>query len=152
MCGVDAPGRAGGARRGHAEKVRVLFVDGYPRWEYRFLKELLKRADENIQVQVVLLSASPDFRQESTRGVEALREVPSDRKTLLESYDVVILGDVSPYAISPDPARCDEGDSRGRVERDVRPGREGVAAPDVRTRLLACDWSSPVRRTSPCRR
>lgn len=90
------------------EKVRVLFVDGYPRWEYRFLKELLKRADENIQVQVVLLSASPDFRQESTRGMEALREVPSDRKTLLESYDVVILGDVSPYAISPDPARCDE--------------------------------------------
>jgi uncharacterized membrane protein len=90
------------------EKVRVLYVDGYPRWEYRFLKEMLKRADENIQVQVVLLSATPDFLQESTRGVPALREVPTDRKTLLDSYDVVILGDVSPYSISPDPARCEE--------------------------------------------
>lgn len=90
------------------EKVRVLFVDGYPRWEYRFLKELLKRADENIEVQVVLLSAGPDFRQESTRGVPALREVPTDRKTLLDGYDVVILGDVNPYAISPDSSRAEE--------------------------------------------
>ena len=90
------------------EKVRVLFVDGYPRWEYRFLKELLKRADENIEVQVVLLSAGPDFRQESTQGVPPLREVPTDRKTLLDSYDVVILGDVNPYAISPDSAKAEE--------------------------------------------
>jgi hypothetical protein len=90
------------------EKVRVLYVDGYPRWEYRFLKEMLKRADENIQVQVMLLSATPDFLQESTRGVPPLREVPTDRATLLDDYDVVVLGDVSPYAISPDPARCDE--------------------------------------------
>ena len=37
------------------EEIRVLYVDGYPRWEYRFLKELLKRADENIEVQVFLL-------------------------------------------------------------------------------------------------
>lgn len=90
------------------EKVRVLFVDGYPRWEYRFLKELLKRADENIEVQVVLLSASPDFRQESTKGMQPLAEVPTDRKTLLDSYDVVILGDVNPYAISPDSAKAEE--------------------------------------------
>jgi uncharacterized membrane protein len=90
------------------EKVRVLYVDGYPRWEYRFLKELLKRADENIQVQVMLLSAGPDFRQESTRGLAALREVPTDRKTLLDNYDVVILGDVNPWAVSPDSGRADE--------------------------------------------
>jgi uncharacterized membrane protein len=90
------------------EKVRVLYVDGYPRWEYRFLKEMLKRADENIQVQVFLLSATPDFVQESTRGVPALREVPTERKALLDDYDVIILGDVNPWAISPDPARCEE--------------------------------------------
>ncbi len=90
------------------EKVRVLYVDGYPRYEYRFLKELLKRADENIEAQVFLLSANPDFRQESTRGIEPLGEVPTDRKTLLDRYDVVILGDVNPWAVSPDPARCEE--------------------------------------------
>jgi uncharacterized membrane protein len=90
------------------EKIRVLFVDGYPRWEYRFLMELLKRADANIEAQIFLLSATSDFIQESSRNVPALSEVPTDRKELLERYDVVILGDVNPYEISPDPARCDE--------------------------------------------
>lgn len=90
------------------EKIRVLYVDAYPRYEYRFLKELLKRSDANIDVQVFLLSATPDFRQESTKDVPPLERVPTARKELLENYDVVILGDVNPYSISPDPARCEE--------------------------------------------
>jgi uncharacterized membrane protein len=90
------------------EKVRVLFVDAYPRWEYRYLKNLLLRADANLEVQCYLLSATPDFLQESTRGVPALTSVPTARKDLLERYDVVILGDVNPYAVSPDPSRCEE--------------------------------------------
>ena len=89
-------------------QIRVLYIDGYPRWEYRFLKELLKRADENISVQLYLLSATPDFLQEHSPGLPSLSEVPTDRKTLLENYDVILLGDVNPDAISPDPARCEE--------------------------------------------
>ena len=90
------------------EAIRVLYVDGYPRWEYRFLKELLKRADQNISLQVYLMSATPDFLQEHSPGLRPLTEVPTDRRELLENYDVVILGDVNPDAISPDPARCEE--------------------------------------------
>jgi hypothetical protein len=90
------------------EKVRVLFVDGYPRYEYRYLKELLKRSDASITVQCVLLSATPGWPQESTKGTPALTEVPTDRKDLLDHYDVIILGDVNPYAISPDPQKCEE--------------------------------------------
>jgi hypothetical protein len=90
------------------EKVRVLYVDGYPRWEYRYLKNLLLRADANLDVQCFLLSATPDFLQESSRGANPLREIPTSRKELLERYDVIILGDVNPYEISPDPARCEE--------------------------------------------
>ncbi len=90
------------------EEIRVLYIDGYPRWEYRFLKELLKRSDQNISLQVYLMSATPDFLQEHSPGLEPLSEVPTDRKELLENYDVVILGDVNPGAISPDPARCEE--------------------------------------------
>ena len=89
-------------------EIRVLYVDGYPRWEYRFLKELLKRADQNISLQVYLLSATPDFVQEHSPNVQALLEVPTERKALLENYDVIILGDTGPDAISPDPARCEE--------------------------------------------
>lgn len=90
------------------EKVRVLYVDGYPRWEYRYLKNLLLRADANLEFQCFLLSATPDFLQESSRGANPLHEIPTDRKALLERYDVIILGDVNPYEISPDPARCEE--------------------------------------------
>ncbi|MFN0243457.1 MAG: hypothetical protein ACKVWV_11245 [Planctomycetota bacterium] len=90
------------------EKVRILYVDGYPRWEYRYLKNLLLRSDANFEVQCYLLSATADFLQESSRGLPSLAAVPTGRKELLDSYDVVILGDVNPYAISPDPARCDE--------------------------------------------
>jgi uncharacterized membrane protein len=90
------------------EKIRVLYVDAYPRYEYRFLHTLLQRSDANLVVQCYLLSATPDFAQESTRGVPALTAVPTGRKELLDGYDVIILGDVNPYAISPDPARCEE--------------------------------------------
>jgi len=90
------------------EKIRVLYVDGYPRWEYRYLKNLLLRADANLEVQCYLLSATPDFVQESSRGANPLAEVPTDRRELLERYDVIVLGDVNPYEISPDPARCEE--------------------------------------------
>lgn len=90
------------------EKIRVLYVDAYPRWEYRYLKNLLLRADSNLEVQCWLASATPDFLQESTKGLPALTGVPTARKELLEHYDVVILGDVNPYSISPDPSRCEE--------------------------------------------
>jgi len=86
------------------ERVRVLYVDGYPRWEYRFLKDLLLRADERIQVQVFLVSATSDFPQEATAGIDRLTRVPTDRRELLDNYDVVVLGDVNPYALGPDPA------------------------------------------------
>lgn len=90
------------------EKLRVLYIDAYPRWEYRYLKNLLLRSDANLLVQCWLMSATSDFPQESTRGVPPLKSVPTSRRELLESYDVVILGDVNPYEVSADPARCEE--------------------------------------------
>ena len=84
--------------------LRVLYVDGYPRWEYRYLKNMLLRADKKIQAQCYLLSATPDFPQEASDDLEPLRSVPTTRQELLDNYDVVILGDVNPYQISIDPA------------------------------------------------
>lgn len=90
------------------ERIRVLYVDGYPRWEYRYLKNLLLRADSHLEASCYLLSATPDFIQESSTDIQPLTAVPTSRRELLENYDVIILGDVNPYAISPDPARCEE--------------------------------------------
>ncbi len=88
-------------------RMRVLLIDGYPRWEYRFLRSMLLRADKNIEFQSYLLSATRDFPQDSSPHLPPLREVPVTRDELLDNYDVVILGDVNPNKISPDPMRCE---------------------------------------------
>ncbi|MEW6742531.1 MAG: VWA domain-containing protein [Planctomycetota bacterium] len=78
------------------EQIKVLYVEGYPRWEYRYLKNTLLRA-ANTRAQCLLLSASKEFIQESTEGVPALVAFPP-RKDLFD-YDVIIFGDVNPYQL-----------------------------------------------------
>jgi len=81
-------------------RIKVLYIDGYPRFEYRFLKDSLLRVD-NVQLQCMLLSASADFIQESSAGLPALKAVPDQLDYLLEHYDVIILGDVHPQELAP---------------------------------------------------
>ena len=64
-------------------RIRVLYVEGYPRWEYRRLAlDLLKRADENVEFQCFLLSATPDFPQESSEGLAQRHTRPAWWATL----------------------------------------------------------------------
>lgn len=82
------------------EVIKVLYVEGRPRWQYRYLKDILLRAP-NIKVQCLLTSATSDFLQESTggpNGLPALTRFPPTRKDLFQ-YDVIILGDVAPDEI-----------------------------------------------------
>ncbi len=71
--------------------IRVLYVDGYPRWEYRYLKNRLLR-DETIDASILLTSADPNFAQE---GNTPIRRFPVTAEEL-QAYDVVLFGDVSP--------------------------------------------------------
>jgi len=73
------------------EKVRVLYVDGYPRYEYRYLKNTLIR-EETVVVSCLLLSADEGFAQE---GGEPIARFPETMEEL-EPFDVVIVGDVDP--------------------------------------------------------
>lgn len=75
--------------------IRVLYVDGYPRWEYRYLKNRLIR-DETIDASILLTSADSDFAQE---GNTPIRRFPVSAEEL-QAYDVVLLGDVSPRQFS----------------------------------------------------
>jgi hypothetical protein len=76
---------------------KVLYVEGYPRYEYRFIKTLLEResnrtkGNKTIDLKVLLLDADPDYAAEDR---SALAEFPI--KTELNQFDVVILGDVDP--------------------------------------------------------
>ncbi len=80
------------------DKIKVLYVEHPPRYEYRFLKSALIR-DEKILVHCFLTSADADFVQEKSLKSEdpvfkePLKEFPRDLKALL-AYDVIIFGDV----------------------------------------------------------
>ncbi|MBV8779770.1 MAG: VWA domain-containing protein, partial [Phycisphaerae bacterium] len=70
-------------------KITLLFVDGYPRWDYRYLKNEMIR-DKTMQISCLLTSADPTFRQEGTKPITRF---PESMDELLD-YDVVIFGDV----------------------------------------------------------
>jgi hypothetical protein len=75
---------------------KVLYVEGEPRYEFRFVKTLLEReaarkGNKTVDLKVLLLDADPDYAAEDR---SALAEFPL--KTDLNKFDVVILGDVDP--------------------------------------------------------
>lgn len=79
------------------DAAKVLLVAGGPSYEYRFLKNLLRR-DNRIFLAAWLMSADPDYPQE---GNVSLKKLPSTARDLFE-YDVIILMD-------PDPRGFPEG-------------------------------------------
>jgi uncharacterized membrane protein len=84
-------------------KVSVLYVDGYPRWEYRYLKNEMIR-DKSMEISCLLASADPNFLQEGTKSLPsesrtASGHFPDTLPELLE-YDAVVMGDVDPRYFS----------------------------------------------------
>jgi hypothetical protein len=77
--------------------LRVLYVDGYPRWEYRYLKNLLVR-EESVQSSVLLLSADRDFAQEGNTPLARLPRTAEE----LAPFDLFIIGDVPASIFSPE--------------------------------------------------
>lgn len=84
--------------RVHDDKLRVLYVDGPPRFEYRFLKNALLR-EPTLASSCLLLDATAAFVQEGTDPIRAFPISPGE----LSAYDVILLGDVDPRGdwISP---------------------------------------------------
>jgi len=76
-----------------SQRIRVLYVDGYPRYEYRYLKNLLLR-EPTVISSCLLLSADPGFPQE---GDEPIQRFPRSLEEF-DRYDVVLIGDVDPKA------------------------------------------------------
>lgn len=69
--------------------LRVLYIDGYPRWEHRYLKFMLLR-EPSIVSSSMLLSATRRYIQE---GDELIASLPGTLEEW-EPFDVIILGDV----------------------------------------------------------
>lgn len=73
------------------QTVRVLLVDGQPRYEYRFLKHFLER-EPSVELRAVLADADRDVTRTDATMLSALPV----RQDELFAYDVVVLGDVDP--------------------------------------------------------
>jgi hypothetical protein len=76
---------------------KVLYIEQYPRWEYRYIKSLLEResaqirGNKAIDLRVLLLEADSDY---ASQDRSALVDFPT--RAELNQFDVVILGDVDP--------------------------------------------------------
>ncbi|HUX15337.1 MAG TPA: hypothetical protein VMW52_02635 [Phycisphaerae bacterium] len=83
-------------------KIGVLLADGEPRWEFRFLRNVLER---DPAVHVSLFLARPGVGP--VTGGEYLAQLPTQKKDLA-AYDLVILGDLAldklPDAFLPEVA------------------------------------------------
>ncbi|WP_435016662.1 VWA domain-containing protein [Tundrisphaera sp. TA3] len=77
------------------EKLKVLYVDSEPRYEFRYLKTFLDR-EKTISLNVVLQASDPQF---SNQDRAALPTFPASKDDLFE-YDVVIIGDADPGFLS----------------------------------------------------
>jgi hypothetical protein len=78
------------------DKIKVLYVEGSPRWEFRYLRGVLKR-DPRIDVQFVTTEGDKELAR---AGSEHLARFP-DRAEEALKYDLLILGDVRANTFTP---------------------------------------------------
>ncbi len=106
-----------------AESLKVLVVESYPRWEYRYLRNALER-DPGVDVSCLLFH--PGLAK-GGGGHGYLTEFPQTSEEL-SKYDVVFLGDVGvrPGQLTPEDCRH----VKGLVEKQASglifmPGMQG---------------------------
>ena len=141
-------------------KLKVLLVDGSPRWEFKFLQAALLR-DRRVSLRCLLQSA--DAGVAAGPASPYVAAFPDTREALFDNYDLVILGDVDPATV-PTPLLAEFVDRFGGgllVVPGKRHGLGGYAATPLAavlpvdvTTAAATDGVRPVelRRTAAGRR
>ncbi len=90
------------------DRTNVLLVDSYPRWEFRYLRNLFYGRDKSVHLQYVLLNPDPIDGQPPLPPVHASasRKFGEAEATRLPEnedewrlFDVIILGDIPPAAL-----------------------------------------------------
>ncbi len=89
-------------------RTNVLLVDALPRWEFRYLRNLFYGRDKSVHLQWLLLNpeqaeglSQPDVAASAARpfGQAAATRLP-EKEAEWRKFDVIILGDLPPDAIS----------------------------------------------------
>ncbi len=91
------------------EPTKVLLLEGRPRWEFRYLRNLFTDRDPSVRLQYVLLQPDRVHGQDGTPVIPASVSRPEDSPGATATpesfeewmkFDVVILGDVAPEMLS----------------------------------------------------
>ena len=78
------------------DKIKVLCIEGSPRWEFRYLRAVLKR-DPRIEAQFITTEGDPDLARASR---EHLPRFPEKAEQAFK-FDLIILGDVRANVFTP---------------------------------------------------
>ncbi|MBI2193681.1 MAG: hypothetical protein HYU36_17025, partial [Planctomycetes bacterium] len=73
--------------------IRVLYVEGKPRSEFKFLKRVLEQHEATQVLSLLKVGPSQFLQQGGVEGVKDILGFPQDRETL-EKFDVIILGSI----------------------------------------------------------
>jgi len=85
-----------------SKTARILYVEGYPRKEFKFIRRAL---EDDAQVHLVsMVRISPDGRlyRQGIQGAEELRSGYPVKKEELFTYDAIILGDIEASWFTPE--------------------------------------------------
>ena len=76
----------------NSQKIKILYIEGGLRWEYKFLKRTLE-SDPHIDITAFILTSSGQFYQQ---GISTSREINDilHHKENLKEYDIIILGNI----------------------------------------------------------
>ena len=96
------------------ERTQVLIIEDRPRWEFRYLRNLLVGRDKTVRLQTVLLAPDrlatvterPDIPASVTRsdGEHEATSLPANEQEWMK-FDVIVLGDVSAQQLTADGIR-----------------------------------------------
>lgn len=78
--------------------IRILYIEKWPRFEYRALKDAIIRSPESYEAQFFLTEATENFTQEYTTNTVPLNSLPTSKRDLF-MYDVILIGDIEPKDI-----------------------------------------------------
>jgi hypothetical protein len=95
-------------------RTHVLIVEGHPRWEFRYLRNLFYGRDKSVHLQYVLMH--PDKvsgQQDSSIAASASRPFGEAQANRLpeneeewKKFDVIIIGDIAPHKTWQIISRC----------------------------------------------
>lgn len=109
-------------------KIRVLYVENLPRWEFKFLQPALSR-DRRIEVDYILVQADPKATRTFDEKSPFLPEFPKTREKFFDAkYNLIILGDVPASFLSKEQQEWIAEFVKNRGGLIVMAGRQNMPA------------------------